>query len=252
VNIYQKLIEVRKAVPYLQKSAEGKQYKYVSSSQALGAIRSKMDEAGLLLIPKVTGKEVSSHIIEYKEKDGNVTKITPTYFTELSMEFTWVNAEKPDEQIVCPWYGQGVDIAGEKGVGKAMTYAEKYFILKQFNVPTDKDDPDAFQGKLEGGGGTKKYTPKQTPPPTANKPASPDPMQGVVTPKPATEPQRKRLFAMSKKAGLEQADLKLLVEQLTGKTSTADLTSEDIQKCFADLEVIIRAKDSKQEEIPNE
>jgi hypothetical protein len=253
MNIYQKLIEVRKAVPYLQKAAEGQQYKYVSSSQVLSAIRAKMDELELLLIPRVTSKEVSSQTIEYKDKEGNVTKKTTTYFTELCMEFKWVNAENPEETITCGWYGQGVDVAGEKGVGKAMTYAEKYFLLKSFNIATDKDDPDAFQGKLEGGGRPKKYTPKQTPPPTANKPASPDPMQGVVTPKPATEPQRKRLFAMSKKAELTQADLKLLVEQLTGKTSTADLTSEDIQKCFNDLEVIIQAKESREgEEMPNE
>jgi hypothetical protein len=65
------------------------------------------------------------------------------------MTMTWVNADKPDEVIECPWYGQGVDIAGEKGVGKALTYAEKYFILKQFNIATDKDDPDAFQEKAE-------------------------------------------------------------------------------------------------------
>ncbi|MNP04955.1 ERF superfamily protein [compost metagenome] len=51
--------------------------------------------------------------------------------------------------IECPWYSQGVDIAGEKGVGKALTYGEKYFILKFFNIPTDKDDPDTFQKKYE-------------------------------------------------------------------------------------------------------
>ena len=70
-------------------------------------------------------------------------------FTELDLEFTWINAENPEETIVCPWYGQGVD-SGEKGVGKALTYAEKYFILKQFNIATDKDDPDSFQKKAEG------------------------------------------------------------------------------------------------------
>jgi hypothetical protein len=135
VNIYQKLVEVRKAVPYLQKEAKGHQYNYVSSSQVLAAVRKKMDEVGLLLIPSVVDKEV--HI------DGK------NIFTELKMEFTWVNAEKPDETIKTPWYGQGMDIAGEKGVGKALTYAEKYFLLKFFNIATDKDDPDAFQHKDE-------------------------------------------------------------------------------------------------------
>lgn len=149
LNIYQKLVEVRKAVPYLKKEAQGSQYNYTGSSQVLASVREKLDELGLLLIPRITGKKVSESPIEYKDNNGNVTKRTTTYFTELEMTMTWVNAEKPDETIECPWYGQGVDIAGEKGVGKALTYAEKYFILKQFNIATDKDDPDAFQTKSE-------------------------------------------------------------------------------------------------------
>jgi hypothetical protein len=245
LNIYQKLIEVRKAVPYLQKAAEGQQYKYVSSSQVLSSIRAKMDELELLLIPRVVSKEVSSHTIDYKDKEGNVTKKTTTYFTELCMEFKWVNAENPEETIACGWYGQGVDIAGEKGVGKAMTYAEKYFMLKSFNIATDKDDPDAFQEKADGGkkDQPKKDAPKQPAPPQTGINSRPYPSEE----KPATEPQRKRLFALGKKAGLAQEDLKLLVEQVTGKTSTADLSNEDIQKCFNDLEVIIQAKEIKEE-----
>lgn len=133
MNIYQKLIEVRKSVPYLQKEAKGHQYNYVASSQVLSSVRSKMDEIGLLLIPAVVDKRVN---IEGK-----------SIFTELDMEFTWVNAENPEETITRPWYGQGMDTSGEKGVGKALTYAEKYFMLKFFNIATDKDDPDAFQGK---------------------------------------------------------------------------------------------------------
>ncbi|MNT28935.1 ERF superfamily protein [compost metagenome] len=65
------------------------------------------------------------------------------------MSMTWINADEPTEQIECPWYSQGVDIAGEKGVGKALTYGEKNFILKFFNIATDKDDPDAFQHRFE-------------------------------------------------------------------------------------------------------
>ncbi|MDR3599395.1 MAG: ERF family protein [Desulfosporosinus sp.] len=148
MNVYQKLIEVRKSVPYLQKISSGAQYQYVGSSQVLASLKEKMDELQLLLIPKVTGHKVSESIVEQHEKDtNNVTKRTTTYFTEIDMTMTWVNAEDPKETIECPWYGQGVDISGEKGVGKALTYAEKYFMLKFFNIPTDKDDPDSFQAK---------------------------------------------------------------------------------------------------------
>ncbi len=139
MNIHQKLIEVRKSVPYLKKDNEGHQFQYVSSSQTLGNVRAAMDEHGLLLVPSVIDKEVSDHTT----KNGN-----HEYFTQIAITFTWVNADNPEEKIECAWLGQGLD-SGEKGVGKALTYAEKYFILKFFNIPTDKDDPDSFQGKAE-------------------------------------------------------------------------------------------------------
>jgi hypothetical protein len=139
LNIYQKLIEVRKSVPYLKKESQGHQYQYTGSSQVLASVRAKMDELGLMLICKV----LNHNLIQ-----GTTSKGAKEYMTELEMEFTWVNAENPEEKIVCPWYGQGVDNS-EKGVGKSLTYAEKYFILKTFNIPTDKDDPDAFQEKAE-------------------------------------------------------------------------------------------------------
>lgn len=147
-NIYQKLIEVRKSVPYLQKESQGAQYQYVGSSQVLSAVRAKMDELGLLLTVKITGHNVQSDTVENKDKYDKVKKTT-TYFTELDLEFTWINAENPEETLVMPFYAQGVDIAGEKGVGKALTYGEKFFLLKTFNIATDKDDPDAFQEKAE-------------------------------------------------------------------------------------------------------
>ncbi|PKR85050.1 ERF family protein [Heyndrickxia camelliae] len=148
MNIYQKLVEVRKSVPYLQKEAQGAQYQYVGSSQVLAAVRAKMDELGLLLTVKVIGHNVQSETVENRDKYDKLKKTT-TYFTELDLEFTWINADNPEETLTLPFYGQGVDIAGEKGVGKALTYAEKYFLLKQFNIATDKDDPDSFQEKSE-------------------------------------------------------------------------------------------------------
>ncbi|MHB8172124.1 MAG: ERF family protein [Thermincolia bacterium] len=158
MNLHQKLIEVRKVVPYLQKENAGSQYKYVSSSQVLANVRAKMDELNILLVPKVTGHNVLTETIEFVEiyNGKEKPKKTTTYFTELDMIFTWVNADKPDETIECPWYGQGVDIAGEKGVGKAMTYAEKYFILKFLNIATDKDDPDSFQKRHDDDKGADK------------------------------------------------------------------------------------------------
>lgn len=137
LTLYQKLLILQKECNYLKKENKGYQFQYVSSSQTLGTIRGKMDELGILLIPKVTGH----NIIEFENQKGN-----HEFLTEMDIEYTWINAEAPDDVLVCPFYGQGVDNA-EKGVGKALTYAEKYFILKFFHIATDKDDPDSYQSK---------------------------------------------------------------------------------------------------------
>lgn len=139
MNIYQKMVAIRQAVPYLQKAANGPQYQYVSSSQTVSAVRDLLDEHGIFLKTEMLGQEL---------KEFHTAKGALQFMTAIKMRFTWINAENPEEQIVTLWEGQGVD-NGEKGIGKAATYAEKYFILKTFNIPTDKDDPDAYQAKVE-------------------------------------------------------------------------------------------------------
>lgn len=207
MNIYQKLIEVRKEVPYIQKADKGHQYNYTGSSRVLGSLKAKMDELGLLLIPKILSKEVHQTT---EEKNG---KQVTTYFTELTMEFTWVNAEKPEEQITVPWYAQGIDTAGEKGVGKALTYAEKYFLLKQFNIATDKDDPDAFQQKIED--------------------SRPEPPK----PKPITQQQVGQIKLMTeqlKSYGMSNEDVKNCLELEIGKFDK--MTSLDTEKANKAIE----------------
>ncbi|OHR73966.1 hypothetical protein HMPREF3291_05115 [Bacillus sp. HMSC76G11] len=135
MNIYQKLIEVKKAVEFLKKEAKGHQFQYNPSSQVIASVREKMNEVGLFLEARIE-RPVLHLKSELNSKE---------HFTELHMTMVWINAEKPEERIEIPWYGQGLD-TGEKGVGKALTYAEKFFLLKQFNIPTDKDDPDSQQG----------------------------------------------------------------------------------------------------------
>lgn len=186
-----------------------------------------MDELGLLLVPAITGTKVSESVVEFIEKDkwGNQKpKRTTTYFTELTLEMTWINAENPEEQIKVPWYGQGVDIAGEKGVGKALTYAEKYFLLKQFNIATDKDDPDSFQQDKPA----KPGQPKQE-----IKPSN-DNTEGIYTK--ISEAQAKRLFALSK----GNTDLVKSVIEKYHYTATKDISTTDYKTIADEVETLAK------------
>jgi hypothetical protein len=226
MNIYKKLIEVRKVVKYLKKENEGAQYKYVSSSQTLAAVKEKLDELELLLVPSVTNKTIHKDV--YEKTFKGETKRAVDYFTELEMDFTWVNAEKPEETILCHWYGQGLD-TGEKGVGKALTYADKYFMLKFFNIPTDKDDPDSFQEKLDNKNNDNK---------TAGKTVTPKPDAAKVkdTSGLASTEQIKRMYTMVTKAKVDEAKFREWLYKKYEITTSKELTKNQIDEVFNALD----------------
>jgi len=148
MNVYQRLAEVRKTVSYLKKENRSNQYDYVGSSDVLGTLHQTINDNGLLLIPSIKGHNVTlTTKTVHNQKYGD--KERTTYFTEVDTNMRWQNIDDPNDFLDCSWYSQGVDIEGEKGVGKALTYGEKYFMLKFFNIATDKDDPDSFQQKQE-------------------------------------------------------------------------------------------------------
>lgn len=136
ISLHQKLLEVKKTVDFLKKENQGGQYKFVSSSQVLITLRDEMNKRGILLEPHILKTEFFQEPA-FNNKKGQ-------WFTELWTLMIWVDADNPEDRIEIPWYSQGVDFH-EKGVGKALTYGEKYFLLKYFNIPTDKDDPDYHQ-----------------------------------------------------------------------------------------------------------
>ncbi len=99
-----------------------------------------MDELGVLLIPELDYNTLHWEKHEYTNSK-NQDKLD--FIITAKMTYTWINAEDPDDKIVVPWVcigQQADDIA--KAVGTAMTYNERYFLLKFLGVPTDEDDAD--------------------------------------------------------------------------------------------------------------
>ena len=143
-NIFQKLLEVRKSVPYIKKGTKGYGYNYTSESQVLGAIRSKMDSEGLWLDMTMLGLELAE-ISVYVPKDKRYINVSGV---RAKFEFTWTNCDNPDETIVKHQILQdaGSDV---KIIGGLETYATKYFLFKFFNIPNDDLDPDKFEKAIE-------------------------------------------------------------------------------------------------------
>ena len=140
LNIQQKLVEVRKSIHGFNNDTKGFGFDYVSGSQILRAIKGKMDELGVLLIPRVDYDTLHWEKHEYTTKKGE-KKLD--FIITMKMKYTWVNAEDPEDKIEIDWVciGQQTDDIA-KAVGTAMTYNERYFLLKFLGLPTDEDDAD--------------------------------------------------------------------------------------------------------------
>lgn len=134
MNLYEKLLTMQTKVDGLIKDGKNTsdKYDFASDENVLDRFRPMMDELGLLLIPRVESAQLH---------EGATRTGTTRFLTELRLVMVWHDVES-GEELAVPWYAQGVDLAGEKGVGKAFTYGEKYFLLKFFHVPTRRDDPD--------------------------------------------------------------------------------------------------------------
>ena len=137
MNLFEKLLEVKKQVPYLKKGTKAYQFNYASPETVLGHINPLLNEQGILLKTEVL--KTNSERVTTKTKSGE--KDETLY--KVDMKFTWVNCSDPNDRDENLWFGSGVN-GDEQGFGSALTYAERYFMLKYFNIPTGKDDPDSF------------------------------------------------------------------------------------------------------------
>ena len=133
LNLLQKLVEIRKNVTYFTKDTKGYKYDYVSGSQVLSKIKSKMDELGIILQPIIGD-------------DQKIEKQGADWFYMSKMTYIWINADNPEDRLETPWFLCGTQNDPSKAFGSALTYSERYFLLKFFCVPTDDVDPDANQG----------------------------------------------------------------------------------------------------------
>ena len=140
MNLFQKLVEIQKSVRALgKKSSAGggaSSYQYVSGSKVLDFIRPKMDELGILLVQQIDS--IENERIDYQTKNGVKSEL----LSKVNMTFTWIDAESGDK-LPIPFGANGMN-NWDKGLGSALTYAERYFLLKFFHIATDEDDVDAL------------------------------------------------------------------------------------------------------------
>lgn len=156
LNIFQRMLAATSEINRVAKNlkvdiSKSQSYKAVAESDVLEAVKPIEEKYGIYSYPvsrTVIKDEAYTTTSEY---DGRKSEKT-TFFMRLATVYRFVNIDKPDEYIDITTYGDGVDTQ-DKAPGKAMTYADKYALLKAYKIQTG-DDPDA---NASGNLGKKKF-----------------------------------------------------------------------------------------------
>lgn len=150
-SLYQKLHKIQKELIGLKKDRKSFNYEYTSGEKVLNHLKPLMNEYSLLLKQEIisienerqdystTGKRWEE--VDGKNKQVEFEKNNSEILSKVQMKFTWIDVEtgEKDENL----FGANGQNGWDKGVGSALTYGERYFLLKYFHIDTSKDDVDA-------------------------------------------------------------------------------------------------------------
>ena len=144
VQLYQKIQQVSIEVMNLEKDMEvgsgNFSYKAVSDTQVTLAVKRAEEKNKIVSIP--TSQElVNSEVLKRLDKNN---KETITYVDTIKMTLTIIDIET-GESIQVESFGKGID-SGDKGFGKASTYARKYALLNAYKIALG-EDPDAIKSE---------------------------------------------------------------------------------------------------------
>lgn len=155
LTLSQKILELQKSVRGLAKDAENKgfRYTYVSGSKLLSVVRPKMDELGLTLTQTIVPDSI---------------QITDKSIF-LLLRFIWTDTASGETREDL-WPSYGLNNSLDKAIGGAMTYSERYYLMKQLHIATDEDDVDGMEPVEQP-----KPAPKQPAPKTME--TKPEPQQ---------------------------------------------------------------------------
>jgi hypothetical protein len=112
-------------------------YKAVSERDILDAVKPLEAKHGVYSYP-VSREVLESNLLESESTYNGTTTKKTTFMTRIKTVYRFVNVDDPKEFIETVTFAEGID-SQDKGSGKAMTYADKYALMKSYKISTGED-----------------------------------------------------------------------------------------------------------------
>lgn len=153
-NVFQRISKVMQEVQYLGKddmvvtnAYSGAGYKAISEEKVTTEIRKSLIKNGLVIVPIEMEHTRDDEILKDKSGTEKVSRLAT-----VNVKYRIQNIDDKDDFIIATSSGTGVDTQ-DKAVGKAMTYAYKYLLLRTFAIPTgedtDKISSEMYDGQFQ-------------------------------------------------------------------------------------------------------
>ena len=138
-----KLLEVSKAIKYLEKDKTNKMqgYSYLSEAKIKETIKKAFEDNGILF------NYSTENVREYEI--SATSKGTKQFCTIVNGKYSFMDVDS-DHELNGTWFGSGTD-TGDKGLYKAITGGIKYVLNTNFLIPTG-DDPENNDDNENGNG----------------------------------------------------------------------------------------------------
>jgi hypothetical protein len=206
-TIYDKMSAISHEVERLNKDflvrlGKGGSYKAVSELSVLEAIKPLEEKYRVFSYPAKRTIVRQETVVD--EISGGLRR--NNFLCRIETTYRFVDMDNPSNYIEVTSYGDGLD-TGDKGVGKAMTYSDKYALMKAYKIVTG-EDPD------------KEASPELTRP--ASRYKTPD--------NPLTQKQAAYIASLLEQKGLDSS----YVGQRFGKAIN-DLTYAEASQTISDL-----------------
>jgi len=145
LNLYEKIQAVSNDVRNISKDMTvgigTYSYKAVSDIDVTLAVKDAEQKHKLVSIP-IKQELINSEVIRIQKKNNEEGL---TYVDTIKMTVRIIDLEDTTQFIEVESFGKGID-SGDKGFGKASTYARKYALLNAYKIATG-EDPDAEKSK---------------------------------------------------------------------------------------------------------
>lgn len=138
-NLYQRMLNVSTEVMNVEKNTtvstgKSSSYKAVADYDVVVAVKKAEAKYGIISVP-VSQELVNTQVMSYTDSNGN-QKSQFVDIVKVTMQI--INADNPSDSIMVSAFGRGID-SGDKGFGKASTYARKYCLLNAYKIATGED-----------------------------------------------------------------------------------------------------------------